>query len=90
VLREAMRGIVPDMILDNRRKVGFNAPVLDFLDVRDSAVRAQVLADSPVWDFVRRDAVAQLLDGRSLGNSESKFLFNILCCKMFLEDCADA
>ncbi|MFV0423086.1 asparagine synthase (glutamine-hydrolyzing) [Oleidesulfovibrio sp.] len=86
VLREAMRGIVPDMVLDNRRKVGFNAPVLDFLDVHDKTVRSQVLADSPIWDVVRRDAVEAMLDGRTLGNSESKFVFNVLCCKMFLED----
>src|SRR5204863_2394700 len=27
VLRDAVRGIVPDRILESRRKVGFNAPV---------------------------------------------------------------
>ena len=36
----------PDAVLDNRRKVGFNAPILDFLDVarpgvRDDAARRQ-------------------------------------------------
>ena len=39
VLRDAMRGIVPDRILDNRRKVGFNAPILDLLDIDDPEVR---------------------------------------------------
>lgn len=32
VLREAMRGIVPDKILDNPRKVGFNVPLSDLFD----------------------------------------------------------
>jgi asparagine synthase (glutamine-hydrolysing) len=86
VLRDAMRGIVPDKILDNRRKVGFNAPVLDFLDVDDPAVQAELGADSPVWELVRRDAVHELLTQDWLPNSKSKFLFNFLCVKLFLEE----
>ena len=39
VLRDAMRGIVPDAILDSRRKVGFNAPILDLLDANNPEVR---------------------------------------------------
>src|SRR4029077_19290720 len=50
VLRDAMRGIVPDAVLDNRRKVGFNAPILDLLDARGPAVRAALLDHSPIFD----------------------------------------
>jgi asparagine synthase (glutamine-hydrolysing) len=85
VLREAMRGIAPDRALDNRRKVGFNAPIHALLDVHDPAVRAEVLADSPLWDLVHRDRVAELLDRDFLPNSESKLLFNLLNVKFFLE-----
>jgi asparagine synthase (glutamine-hydrolysing) len=88
VLREAMRGIVPDLVLDNRRKVGFNAPIEALLDVGDPEVRAEVLAPGPLWDHVRRDRVEALLDKRNLPNSESKLLFNILCTKLFLEEVA--
>jgi asparagine synthase (glutamine-hydrolysing) len=85
VLRDAMRGIAPDAVLDNRRKVGFNAPLEDLLDTSDPAVRAELLSDSPLWDLVRREAVEDLLDRRDLPNSESKFLFSVLGTKMFLE-----
>jgi len=88
VLRDAVRGIAPQPVLDNRRKVGFNAPLEDLLDTADPAVRAELLSDSPVWDLVRRDAVAELLDRRGLPNSESKFLFSVLGTKMFLEQYA--
>ena len=40
VLRDAVRGLVPDAVIDNPRKVGFNAPLLDYLDTRSNAVRA--------------------------------------------------
>jgi len=88
VLRDAMRGIVPDPILDSRRKVGFNAPIFSFLDVNDPGVRAQLLERSPVWDLVRRDKMESLLDKAQLPNSQSKFLFYFLCAKLFLEEFA--
>ena len=88
VLRESMRGIAPDRILDNRRKVGFNAPIHDLLDVHDPEVRDYLLADGPLFDIVRRDHVEALLDQDYLPNSGSKFLFNVVCSKIFLEEVA--
>lgn len=88
VLREAVRGIAPDAIVDNRRKVGFNAPILDFLDVNDADVRGYLLDDSPIYDFVRKDKLEELIAKNNLPNSKSKFLFNFLNCKMFLEEFA--
>jgi len=86
VLRESVRGIAPDAVLDNPRKVGFNAPISDLLDLDDPVVRAVVLEDSPVFDLVRRSAVEELLDNRELRNSESKFLFSFLGAKIFLDE----
>ena len=85
VLRDAMRGIVPDAILDNRRKVGFNAPILDLIDVHDPDVRAWLLDDSPVYRLVRKERIEELVRQPELPNSASKFLFYFLNAKMFLE-----
>lgn len=86
VLRDAMRGIVPERVLNSHRKVGFNAPIVSFLDVRDPEVRAYLLDDSPIFDYVRRDRIEALIEKPDLPNSESKFLFYFLCSKMFLEE----
>ena len=88
VLRDAVRGIAPAHVLDSRRKVGFNAPIESLLDGSDPSVREVLLGDSPVYELVRRDAVEQLLDERELPNSRSKFLFNVLSAKFFLEEFA--
>jgi asparagine synthase (glutamine-hydrolysing) len=88
VLRDAMRGIVPQPVLDNRRKVGFNAPIEDLLNLSDGDVRRTVLADSPVFEIIRRERVAELCDKHKLPNSESKFLFYFLNTKLFLEELA--
>jgi asparagine synthase (glutamine-hydrolysing) len=88
VLRDAVRGIAPDGIVGERRKVGFNAPILELLDLSDAAVRRELLADSPIYDVVRRERVQELLDSDRLPNSRSKFLFSFLCAKLFLEEFA--
>ena len=86
ILRDAMQGTVPAAILDSRRKVGFNAPVLELLDTADPAVREWLLDPSPVYDLVRRADIERLLSGASLPNSYSKFLFNFVSAKAFLEE----
>lgn len=86
ILRDAVRGVAPDAIVDNRRKVGFNAPIFSFLDIEDADVRAQLLDDSPIFEHVRRERIEAMLGRRELANSESKFLFYFLCSKMFVEE----
>jgi asparagine synthase (glutamine-hydrolysing) len=88
VLRDAMRGIVPSAILENRRKVGFNAPIYSLLNVRDSQVRSYLLNDSPIFDYLKREKIEKLIEKVDLPNSESKFLFYFLNSKIFLEEFA--
>lgn len=86
LLRDAVRGIAPDLIVDTHRKVGFNASIFSFLDVRDSAVRDYLLDDSPVFEHVRRERIAEIIERPDLPNSQSKFLFYFLNAKIFLEE----
>ena len=86
VLRESMRGIVPDAILESPRKVGFNAPIEDLLDMNDSINREQLLDDSPIFNFVNKSKIEKILDNKKLPNSLSKFLFSFIGAKFFLEE----
>lgn len=85
VLREAMRGIVPDKILNSKRKVGFNAPIFDLLDVKSPHIREYLLQDSPIWDVLKKEAIEEMIQHSNLHNSDSKFLFSFLSVKMFME-----
>jgi asparagine synthase (glutamine-hydrolysing) len=89
VLREAVRGLAPDAVIDNPRKVGFNVPIFNYLDVADPQVRAQILDDGPIFEHVRREPIAELIDRPDLPNSQSKFLFYFLNARMFLEQFSD-
>lgn len=86
VLREAVRGLVPDAVLDNPRKVGFNAALFELLDVSDRQVRKELLSDSPIFNLVKPSEIEALLTLGHLPNSRSKFLFNFINAKVFLEE----
>ncbi len=86
LLRAAGRGIAPDSILTNPRKQGINAPVTSFVDFSDSATRERLLEPGPLFDIVRRDRFETLLGSEVALNSESKFLFSLICAKLFLDD----
>lgn len=88
VLREAVRGIAPDEVLDNPRKVGFNAPIDAFVDRKHPETVSALLTESPIFDVVRREAVTRLLSEESLANSRNKFLFSFLSTRLFLEEFA--
>lgn len=86
VLRDAMKGIVPEEILNSRRKVGFNAPIHSLLNARNQRVKAELLDESPIFDHVYKSRIEEILEKEYLPNSESKFLFYFLCSKIFLEE----
>lgn len=88
VLRDAMKGIVPERIVTNRRKVGFNAPIFDLLNVKDRQVVDELTGDSPIWDIVRKDKIEAVLAHETVTENESKFLFFFINAKIFLEEFA--
>jgi len=85
ILRQAMKGIVPDRIIDERRKIGFNAPLFSFLNLKNSDIYNYLLDNSTIFNIVHKNKIESLLNKDQLLNSESKFLFNFINSKIFLE-----
>ncbi len=85
ILREAMRGLVSDEILNSRRKVGFNAPIEDLIDFEDPNVKDIILDESPIFELVCKEKIERLLNNSKFTNSASKFLFSFINAKIFLE-----
>ena len=46
VLRESVRNLSLSEIIDNPQKVGFNVPLLDYLDINNPDVYDQLVSDS--------------------------------------------
>jgi asparagine synthase (glutamine-hydrolysing) len=86
LLRDAVKDIAPKPVIDNVRKIGFNAPIFDLLDVFNPMVREAILDCSPIFDYMRRQAIDSLIQRGFLPNSARKFLFYFLSAKLFLEE----
>ena len=86
LLRESMKGIVPEPVRVDREKRGFNASLNSLVDFDDPQTRAYLLEDSPLYEVVSRERIEPLLSSQALSNAHSKFLFNVINAKLFLED----
>lgn len=86
ILREAVKGILNDKVRLDRQKKGFNASINSLIDFTDKKSRETILEDSPIYTIVRRDKIEEMLNPKvPLPNSTSKFLFNFINAKIFLE-----
>jgi len=85
ILRDLGAGIVPDSVRLDNRKRGFNASINSLVDRNDPETRDILLADSPIFDIVKRSAIEDFLSNDMASNSFSKFLFSFISSKLFLE-----
>lgn len=85
VLRSALDGLLNDKVRLDRQKKGFNAALSSIINLKGGKDREFLLEDSPVFDLIDRDAVRKVMDMDELPNSFSKFMFNFINVKLFLE-----
>lgn len=85
LLRDAGEGLVPDQVRLDKVKKGFNASIDSLLDRDDPDVVDRLLADGPIFDIVRRDAVEKFLTSDLTDNSFSKFMFSFISARLFLD-----
>ena len=87
-IRSAVEKLVPDSVRLDKRKRGFNASIESLFDRSDGDNISFLLSDSPIFDIVDRRQVETFLSQDMTDNSFSKFLFNLISAKMFLDNCS--
>ena len=85
ILRDASKDFAPNKIMQNPRKVGFNVPIDDYLDFEDKKVLDELSKDSVINEIVNFDKIKNLFKSKKRSNEESKFLFNYLSVRYFME-----
>ena len=85
LLRAAGKGLYPDTVRLDKRKRGFNAPVTTLFDSSEEGDLRWLLQDGPLFDMVDKDRLKTVLRTPDERNSVSKFLFNVINAKIFLE-----
>lgn len=72
VFRAAMRGLVPDSILDRKDKIGFEAPENEWLINMSGTIRAWLQESSSI-PFLDRDALLKNFDAIAVGKKRTRF-----------------
>ncbi|MBT6052841.1 MAG: asparagine synthase (glutamine-hydrolyzing) [Candidatus Scalindua sp.] len=86
ILREAMKGILNDKVRLDRQKKGFNASINTLFDFSDKETREYLLEpEAQIFELIDRKEIARLLDLNPAPNHYSKYLFNFMNAKIFLE-----
>jgi len=87
ILRKSMEGIVHKKILWNRKKMGFNSSVESLFKFQDKDTQ-EFLFDkkSDIYEFINYEKFQKLFSKNKFPNHLSKFIFNVLGCKIFLEN----
>lgn len=93
LLRRAMRGIVPDVILDRRRKMGFSAPIGSWLrgPLRGLFLDAMTSSLSVTRGFVAPGATEALFSEHTSGRADrTTQLWSLLMLELWLRECVDS
>ena len=86
ILRQGMSGILNDTVRLDRQKKGFNASINSLFNFEDSNTREYFLNKrSPISDLVDLNKIKNLININPCPNHYSKFLFNFINTKIFLE-----
>jgi len=86
VLRDSLRDIVPNKILDNPRKVGFNIPIDDYIDFTNKEVLSDLNKPSIIDEIIDSESIKVLMKNKKRSNEESKFIFNYLSTRLFCDN----
>ena len=86
VLRKSLKGIVNDKILDQKKKIGFNASISELVNFKNKKDKEIFLDNSSIFKIIKKKSVEKLISKGTFTNSESKFLFNFINAKIFLEN----
>ena len=86
ILRDAMKGIVSKKVLETPQKKGFNASLQELINFKDPKIKERLLDDRFIFEIIKKEKIEKLLNNDNLQNSYSKYLFNFINTKIFLEN----
>ena len=86
ILRKSMAGIVHKKILWTHKKWGFNSSIENLLNFQDKKIKDYLFdKKSDIYEFIDYKKFQKLFLNKKFPNHLSKFIFNVLGCKIFME-----
>ena len=86
ILRRSMNSIVNNKILWDYKKMGFNSSIETIFNFKDKNFKEYVFnKNSDIYQIVDYYKFQKLFSKKKFPNHLSKFIFNVIGCKIFLE-----
>ena len=86
LLREAFKDVLNEEIRLDRKKVGFNSSIDSIFNTENKKIKNFIFDEkSEIYDMVDRRKLIELFKTKSKPNYLSKFLFNFINAKIFLD-----
>jgi asparagine synthase (glutamine-hydrolysing) len=86
ILRNSFKNILSKKILKNRKKIGFNSSIDTNFDLNNKEIKNYLLdKKSAIFEFVNIESIKKIYNKKNKENYLSKFLFNFINAKIFLD-----
>ena len=86
-LRQIINNIVPDKIRLNKRKIGFNAPIEEVIDLNKKKNVDFLINDSEIFKIVKKNEILKLINKKkNFTGVENNFIFSFLSSKIFIDN----
>ena len=86
LLKETAKDYVDYKVLYESKKMGFNCSIDTLINFNSKSMKNFMLEKSPLDEFLNKKKISLLLNSNYKPNYQSKFLFNIVNTKLFLEN----
>ena len=86
ILRKSLEGIVENRVLFDRKKIGFNSSIDSLFDFNTKSNQDFLFnKDSLIYKYIDKKKIKEILKIKNKPNYISKFLFNVINAKIFLD-----
>jgi len=86
ILRDCMKKYLLPEIINRKIKMGFNSSIFDYISLDYQTKKTLLQKDSPIFEIINYKKFSKFLDTVENSNEHSKFLFNFINTKYFLEE----
>ena len=84
ILRDIVKGYLPDKIRLNRKKIGFNASISDITHINYDIMINFINSNKYLKEIVDEKDFTFLKNFKTISNEQSKYLFNIINVGLFI------
>ena len=77
--------MLPESIIKSKKKVGFNASIMSQIHFTKGKNKDWLLSDSKIFNVINKNKFEIILKRNFSKNDFSKFIFNFISSKIFLE-----